>query len=460
MKAYISSFIASVAIILFTIPSISAHAIVEINHVAQWTFADDTVKLRYELLPNIIVLDETIRRLDISKNGVLEYSEAEKYVNDSVIPNITVDNNDNRLQFSLLQITLAEKSTYQTGSSVIIVDLEANLISLKEKNYFNAHVLPSLGFEHEITQYESVVAPQSAISLGDTSTDIETGTFYRLLYTKESQTVIQPVSESKNPLDILKDLSENLLAAVAKAFSAQDAGLILVAILLAFLSGAIHSLTPGHGKSIITAYLIGTRRSELSDLFLLGTSLTLSHTLLIYFLGFILLFFSNFFTINQLLPYFTGLSTIILLGIGIHLLRQSYVQFKNPNGEKHSHGLFEHEHIVSPEQIQKKVASTQLTKMKIFMIGLGGGFIPCAEALALLVLAAKNNATLFGIVLVFAFSVGLAVTIILLGFLIISGKKRFANLFSKFSALQIALPLLTGVIITIYALSTLFSLLP
>src|SRR5579863_1388253 len=70
-------------------------------------------------------------------------------------------------------------------------------------------------------------------------------------------------------------------------------GMVLIGLAVAFALGAIHALSPGHGKTIVAAYLVGTRGTVKHAIFL-GGMVTFTHTISVFFLGFTTLFLSQY----------------------------------------------------------------------------------------------------------------------------------------------------------------------
>src|SRR5204863_4398757 len=97
-------------------------------------------------------------------------------------------------------------------------------------------------------------------------------------------------------------------------------GLVLTSLLVAALLGALHALGPGHGKTIVGAYLIGTRGTARHALFL-GLVVTATHTLGVYLLGFATWGASAYVVPERLFPWISVLSGLLVVGIGASLVR-------------------------------------------------------------------------------------------------------------------------------------------
>ncbi len=121
----------------------------------------------------------------------------------------------------------------------------------------------------------------------------------------------------------------------------------LTALAFAAFLGALHSLAPGHGKSVIGAYLVGTRGTKAQAL-VLAIAVALSHTLGVLVLGIITYLAGAAFAPERVYPWLQAVSAVIVLGIGIWLVVTAYREYRaRAKGAEpphhhnlHAHGLF------------------------------------------------------------------------------------------------------------------------
>ena len=205
--------------------------------------------------------------------------------------------------------------------------------------------------------------------------------------------------------------------------------LTITGLTLAFGFGALHALTPGHGKTIVTSYLVGSNATFWHAL-QLSVLTTLTHTFGVFLLGFIVLFASNYLLPEQLYVIFSLLSGIAICFIGFWQI-ESYF---NPVVEHHHH------HV-------KDILSTK----SLITFGIGSGLIPCSEALVLLLGAIALNRSLYGICLVLAFSSGLALILLGISAVAIYCRQWLGRL-PQFSFMQTYLPLISAIAISIIGL--------
>src|SRR4030095_1590279 len=94
---------------------------------------------------------------------------------------------------------------------------------------------------------------------------------------------------------------------------------LLLALGISFIWGAMHAMTPGHGKTIVGAYLVGSR-GTLKHALYLGLTTTITHTLGVFALGLITLFAAQYIVPEKLFPWLSLLSGLFVVGIGVNLL--------------------------------------------------------------------------------------------------------------------------------------------
>lgn len=209
-------------------------------------------------------------------------------------------------------------------------------------------------------------------------------------------------------------------------------GLIMGALALSFFLGAAHGLEPGHGKTIVAAYLVGTRGTIGNALFL-GGVVTLTHTMSIILLGLIALFASQYILPEQIFPYLGTASGLLIIGLGTWLL-VGHLRGRGP-GHSHSHEAHHHDHDHSHEEHHhdhhdhahgkhghSHEIPNKVTLGSLLTLGISGGIVPCPGALVILLLAVALHRIAFGLVLLVAFSVGLAAILIAIGILIVKAR--------------------------------------
>ena len=121
-------------------------------------------------------------------------------------------------------------------------------------------------------------------------------------------------------------------------------GVVLVSLLVAAFWGAAHALTPGHGKALVAGYLVGTRGRP-RHAFLLGATVTVTHTAGVFALGLVTLLLSRFFVPEQLYPWLTLVSGLLVVGVGLAVLRRRLgARGVHRHGHGHDH---HHDHLTT-----------------------------------------------------------------------------------------------------------------
>src|SRR5881409_1071644 len=202
-------------------------------------------------------------------------------------------------------------------------------------------------------------------------------------------------------------------------------GLVLTSLLVAALLGALHALGPGHGKTIGGAYLIGTRGTARHALFL-GLVVTATHTLGVYLLGFATWGASAYVVPERLFPWISVLSGLLVVGIGASLVcsrleaalaEHAGGHHHHDHGDGHGHG---HGHSHLPPDA--------LGWRSLFALGVSGGLLPCPSALVVMLAAISLGRIGFGLVLIVAFSAGLAGVLGAIGLVFVYARSWFARL--------------------------------
>lgn len=229
---------------------------------------------------------------------------------------------------------------------------------------------------------------------------------------------------------------------------------LLFIMLAAFGWGALHALSPGHGKTIVGAYLVGTRGTVRHALFL-GLTTTVTHTIGVFLLGLITLFAAQFILPEKLFPWLSLISGLLVVSIGVSLVR-SRLRWRWPRVDSpaalghaqaggsllHSHeGGLTHQHVL-PD------ADEPVSWRNLFALGVSGGLLPCPSALVLMLGAISLQRISFGIVLIVIFSFGLASVLTGIGVLLIYAGKWFQRIPEQGRLLRI-LPAASAVFITV-----------
>lgn len=241
--------------------------------------------------------------------------------------------------------------------------------------------------------------------------------------------------------------------------------------IVTFIIGAAHALEPGHGKTVVAAYLVGSK-GKTYEAVLLGLIVTLTHTFSIIILAVLVKYAAMGYTKEELHAYLGFVAAILILGVGVWMM---FIRWRaihrlhhhnhgvhgqlhghghdhdhghehahddahghanehahghahsddeghhhghehyghdehghDGHGHSHSHGIFSHSHY-EPEPGEK------LSFWRLFVMGISGGIVPCPAAFAVLLGAISTGEIAKGLSLVLVFSLGLAATLVAIG---------------------------------------------
>ena len=317
------------------------------------------------------------------------------------------------------------------------------------------------------------------------------------------------------------DLAANARSTPRDAFTALIAGpslgpsMVLFALAVAASLGAFHALEPGHGKTVVAAYLVGSRGTA-GHALLLGLVVTASHTVGVYLLGGVTLFASRHVVPERLYPWLGAASGLLIALLGVSLL---WRRLASPNAAGHGHahapapgphahppseheetharGLahthdaahaeahtrrLAHTHDVEHAQAHARglapthdaehaeaharglahghehghhhhhVPDGPVSLRALVALGVSGGIVPCPAALVVLLSAVAMGRVGFGLLLIVAFSVGLAAVLIAIGLLVVYARHlaaRFGRIGADGPLVRRWLPVTSAAVITV-----------
>jgi len=237
-----------------------------------------------------------------------------------------------------------------------------------------------------------------------------------------------------------------------------DVGMVLIAFAVAAGLGAFHALEPGHGKTLVAAYLVGSR-GTMKHAFLLGLIVTATHTAGVYLLGAVTLYAAQYIVPERLYPWLGVLSGVLIAGLGAVLLVRRYrgkgglsSHHQHHPGD-HSHGSDHHHHQHYHHGHSHDHDHQRVSHQELLTLGISGGIVPCPAALVVLLSAVSMQRIGFGLLLIVAFSVGLAAVLITIGLLMVYAR-QFMSRFETNSPLTTRwLPLTSSAFILVFGVA-------
>jgi nickel/cobalt transporter (NicO) family protein len=238
--------------------------------------------------------------------------------------------------------------------------------------------------------------------------------------------------------------------------------MIAAAIGIAFALGAAHALTPGHGKTIVAAYLVGSR-GTLKHAAFLGAMVTFTHTVSVFLLGLATLFLFQYVVpqkVTQVLGAISGLSIVAIGGWMLYrrLGRAGQTHshdHDHPHSHDHTHEhTHEHHHHDHAHPDTHSHVPDEISWSGLVALGASGGLVPCESALVLLLTAIALRRVGLGLVLLISFSLGLALVLMAIGVLVIYAKNLLPSgsegnpFFRWMPVASAAIVMLLGVVMT------------
>jgi ABC-type nickel/cobalt efflux system permease component RcnA len=242
---------------------------------------------------------------------------------------------------------------------------------------------------------------------------------------------------------------------------------LLSAALIAAGLGALHALEPGHGKTIVAAYLVGSRGTARHAV-LLGLVVTASHTAGVYLLGIITLYASRYIVPDQLYPWLGAISglSVTVLGVFIFLrhLTGERGEHSHAKGENHSHWFLSMFNQSARQRTADDLTADNRTVLasgaapaenrrvslrELCLLGITGGIVPCPAALVVLLSAFSLHRIGFGLFLITAFSFGLAAVLVIVGLTMVYAKQFMAPRLGARASFVRVLPLVSSAFMVI-----------
>jgi ABC-type nickel/cobalt efflux system permease component RcnA len=264
-------------------------------------------------------------------------------------------------------------------------------------------------------------------------------------------------------------------------------GILCLALAGAVGLGAFHAFEPGHGKTVVAAYLVGTRGTARHALYL-GLIVTATHTAGVYLLGVVTLYASRYVVPERLYPWLGVLSGLIIAGVGCALFLRRYDGSEatpthghtHGHGHTHTHGHtrahtyghthghahthnHSHHHNLAPDQAHVHAHGAHhhhhpqpretVSFRELLALGVTGGIVPCPAALVVLLSAIALQRIGFGLLLIIAFSVGLATVLIAIGLLMVYARRFMVRFQGEGLLITRWLPLTSAATITVLGMA-------
>jgi nickel/cobalt exporter len=195
---------------------------------------------------------------------------------------------------------------------------------------------------------------------------------------------------------------------------------VALCLLFAMGFGALHAVAPGHGKTIMAAYLVGAGgrvRQALAG----GVAISLMHTASVLAIGGVVLWAQRFIPPEQIYPWLGLASGVVVVGLGaVLLVVRTRGRRRNQSNDHDVHGHSHDHSTVDPSR-------SLLSRKGLAALAVSGGLLPSPTALVVLLASVAIHRVAFGLALIVAFSVGLAGALTTVGVVAIRARDLFAR---------------------------------
>ena len=424
-----------------------------VNHYSRLELYADHVRVRYVLDMAEIPTFQAMSDIDQDGDGQVSQAENDRYrllLVEQLRQNLSLSLNGQTETLT----AAASKLTFPAG--------QGNLLTLRLTVWFEAPVpagasrlgiqyhdnngIDHVGWNEMLTQAAPGVAVGKAdVGTTDQSNELRAYPVAMLsspLNIRSASVAYTLAAGAANAPSLNGDVEEPVTRTVdpfAQLIHVDDLrpDLIVFALLAAAVYGALHAFTPGHGKAMVGAYLVGSRGTPRHAL-LLGLTVTATHTLGVYGLGLITLFAARYILPERLYPILGAVSggAVVLIGVTLFVSRVRAARRRSPAAVgaapliagvqdheaagPHSHGGLSHTHV--------PLTAGGVSVRNLLTLGISGGLVPCPSALLVMLGAVALNRVAFGLVLIVAFSLGLAIVLMATGLALVYAGRLFDRL--------------------------------
>jgi ABC-type nickel/cobalt efflux system permease component RcnA/Tol biopolymer transport system component len=445
-----------------------AHPADVYTHSIHVTLAEEDLSIRWEIKPGPMLVSYLWSEADANADGAVSENEARNWAG-SRLSNFSAALDGRPILLNLEAVHFpSDENSFQAGLEFIAFDLSAiwpqgsnrsyrltihnGVEEQKSLNWYFIDSRDGIQFrapEQKNSRISFEVFPPAAPNPAQISLLREWDSSMPSLsswqggqgqdvVTQAAEQVVPELAE-RTPQEVLLDLVRR------QEFSA---AFYAFALSISLLLGALHALTPGHGKTVVAAYLVGSRGTTRHAI-ALGSVVTLTHTGSVFLLGVITLAASQYILPTSIIPMLEILSGLLIVGLGFYLLWQRFLFWRRSRAHEqaHVHGL-EHDHHLDHgrEHGHSHPVPEAITWRSLIALGVSGGLVPCPDAIAILLVAVAINRILLGLALIVSFSLGLAVVLIVIGLLMVNSRRLFDRM-GAFEKIAPLMPIVSALVV-------------
>ena len=450
MKRYLSWSIGLLGLICLLISVLlpakeaAAHPLDEYVQNTYIDLAPDRTTLELNLTPGVLVAPEVVALIDADGDREISEAEGEAYANDYVLRDIALEVDGETQPLTILDGSFPTPLDMSAGLGTIRLHVAAEAPEGVPGNH-------SLSFRNDHQPVNSKYLLNAFKNSGEV--EIARQDREKLQHAIWVDYVVSP--EASATSDAVAASTEDVGADAGTTGGVSDqaqrltrylygpalsAWLLVVALGLSALLGGLHALTPGHGKTLVAAYLIGSR-GTVKHAVALGGIVTFTHTASVIAVGLLALLASQLNLPGVLVPVLEVCAGLLVVALGVRLVRERWRLRGGAHHHQHDH---DHHHEHDHQHLPKVVKPSDLLAM-----GVSGGLVPCPEALGVMLVAIGLERIALGLGLIVAFSLGLGAVLIAIGILLVRFRGVLDRLGKPGSHWQRLLPLVSAVIVTV-----------
>jgi ABC-type nickel/cobalt efflux system permease component RcnA len=443
-----------------------------------------TVALRYIVDSAEIPAFQALRVIDVDRDGSVSQSEEATFLASEaprLLGKLTlqVDGRDVRFNPTVSSLELLPG---QGGLQTLRVVIDAEAALPQAWTQGTSASFHDGNYEGQAGWRQVVVRPSAGVNLFESSVSMVDQTAELTVYPEDllksppnqgsadfsfrpGETLMVPVLPQGET--VARDSANKTLGRFASLVSRENLtpSFVVLALLLAAGWGAMHALGPGHGKTVVAAYLVGERGTGRHALFL-GLVVTATHTISVFALGGIAVFASQVLSADDIYAYLSLASGVVVLALGGGLLvtrlrrLQGSSEHAGDYGHEHHHDELEHNHDHGHEHPHvhqddhhhgHSHVPTAPGWRGLVALGVSGGLVPCPTALVVMLGAIAIDRAAYGMVLVTAFSFGLAGVLTGVGLLLVYGQRLLKGPVARMSFLN------SGLVVRLQAVAPVLS---
>jgi len=453
---------------MFLLPGTSgAHPLDEFVQMTYITVESAEIVIELYVTPGVLIAPDVLSELDADGDGVITDEEAHAYIA-PMIEALSLSVDGEPITLELISIEMPAYLNIQTGYGEIVITtaatLPADVSGTHSLTFTNANAPAGVRY-----QVNAFVTSESNVTIGEQRRSADQQSV-SLDFAIDASTITPAVGSSRGTSETNE--STNRMFTYLQS-PVDSPGALLMVIAIPLILGALHALTPGHGKTLVAAYLVGSR-GTIKQAVALGGIVTFTHTASVIAIGLIALFASNYILPEVLVPGLEIVAGAIVVTLGFRLIRQRWGTVRNQpavapadahayahaHNLPHHHDREDHEHTHDHEHESDLVhhhgdgkhhshaLPAEGTSMRgLLAMGVSGGLVPGPEALGILILAVGLNRIVLGLGMIVSFSVGLAAVLIALGIVLVRSRAVIERFSGRGGAFTQKLPLASAVIV-------------